>query len=165
MSIRQAFPAWPGYNARLRTVVANLTAGQLTVEPAEGRWPLWATVGHTACQRISWICGFDGVPGADTTPFPDALHYCPGDEDLDHAISPSDLAEALDCTFRFVDQCLDSWTPDMLGETIRRQFGAEEWAYTCGAVIQRVFAHDISHIAELNEQLSRAGLPQVELWD
>jgi hypothetical protein len=31
--------------------------------------------------------------------------------------------------------------------------------------IQRVFAHDISHIAELNEALGIAGLPQVDLWD
>jgi hypothetical protein len=36
---------------------------------------------------------------------------------------------------------------------------------TRGAVIQRVFAHDISHITELNETLSRAGLPLVDIWD
>ena len=32
-------------------------------------------------------------------------------------------------------------------------------------ILQRVFAHDISHIAELNEALGIAGLPQVDLWD
>jgi len=33
------------------------------------------------------------------------------------------------------------------------------------SVIQRSFAHDISHITELSEVLSGAGLPIVDLWD
>jgi hypothetical protein len=37
--------------------------------------------------------------------------------------------------------------------------------YTRGAVIQRVFAHDIYHCAEINEILGRAGLLQIQLWD
>ena len=53
----------------------------------------------------------------------------------------------------------------MLDELIRRQFGDEEWVHTRGAVIQRVFAHDVYHIAELNEALGRAGLSQIVLWD
>ena len=43
-----------------------------------------------------------------------------------------------------------------------------EWdrtrVHTRGWVIQRVFAHDISHIAEVNETLSRNGLPLIDLW-
>jgi hypothetical protein len=31
-------------------------------------------------------------------------------------------------------------------------------------VVQRNFAHDISHITELNEVLTAAGLPIVDLW-
>ena len=37
--------------------------------------------------------------------------------------------------------------------------------HTRGSVIQRVFSHDVYHIAELNEALGVAGLPQVDLWD
>jgi hypothetical protein len=32
-------------------------------------------------------------------------------------------------------------------------------------VLQRVFAHDVSHITELNETLGAAGLEQVDLWE
>ena len=32
-------------------------------------------------------------------------------------------------------------------------------------MIQRVFSHDVWHCAELNETLSRAGLPLIDLWD
>jgi len=165
MTIRPAYSTWPAYNRRLRDVVAAMTEEQLAIKPGPERWPLWATAGHLACQRVSWLCGFAGEPGAETTPFPDALHYCPGDEDLEHVLSAGDLAEAFDATFRIVEGCLDGWTPDLLDEVIRRQFGPEEWVYTRGAVIQRVFAHDVYHCAELNEQFGLAGLPQIDLWD
>jgi hypothetical protein len=164
-TIRPAFIDWPRYDRRLREVVATLTEGQLAIRPSPERWPLWATIGHTACQRVSWLCGFAGEPGAETTPFPDALYSCPGDEDLEHVLSAEQLVEALDSTFRIVEGCLDRWTADMLDEEIRRTFGDEEWVHTRGSVIQRVFAHDVYHCAELNEALGLAGLPQIDLWD
>ncbi|MBN2114396.1 MAG: DinB family protein [Acidimicrobiia bacterium] len=163
-NLRAVYGTWPRYNRALRDTVAALTEEQLAVCPGPGRWPLWATVGHTACQRVSWLCGFAGEPGAETTPFPDALHTCPGDEDLEHVLGPEALAAALDSTFGIVEGCLDRWTVDMLGEEIRRTFGTEEWVHTRGWVIERVFAHDVYHCAELNEALGVAGLPQIDLW-
>jgi DinB superfamily len=165
MTILPAYSTWPLYNRRLRDIVAAMTDQQLAIQPSPDRWPLWATIGHTACQRVSWLCGFAGQPGGETTPFPDALHYCPGDEDLEHVLSATALAEALDSTFRIVDECLETWTLDMLDDVIRRRLDTEEWVYTRGAVIQRVFAHDIYHCAELNESLGIAGLPMIKLWD
>ncbi len=164
-TIRPAYSEWPRYNRLLRDVVATMTDEQLAIRPSPGRWPLWATVGHAACQRVSWLCGFAGEPGADTTPFPDALYRCPGDEYLDPAMSADQLVEALDSTFRVVEGCLDRWTPDMLGEEIRRDFGDQTMVYTRGSVIQRVFVHDVYHSAELNEALGIAGLPLIDPWD
>jgi hypothetical protein len=37
--------------------------------------------------------------------------------------------------------------------------------YIRGSVIQRVFAHDVYHCAELNEMLATLGLPLVDFWD
>jgi hypothetical protein len=34
-----------------------------------------------------------------------------------------------------------------------------------GWVLERVHAHDIAHIAEINETLTRVGLAQIEMWD
>jgi hypothetical protein len=164
-TIRLAYSNWPRYNQALRSVVAALTDEHLAIRPAPERWPLWATVGHAACQRISWLCGFAGQPGAETTPFPDALHRCPGDEYLEPSMDGRQLAEALDATFAIVETVLDTWTVDMLDEEIRRSFGESEWVYTRGSVIQRVFAHDVYHTAELNEALAGAGLPLVDFWD
>jgi uncharacterized damage-inducible protein DinB len=152
-------------NQRIRDTVTSIPGNILASQPAPQRWPLWATIGHLACQRISWLCGFAEEPGAETTPFPNALYNCPGDEDLERVLDAALLAHALDATFAIVDRCLDTWTPPMLEEVIRRRFGDEEWVYTRGSVIQRVFSHDVYHCAEVNELLGRAGVSEIVLWD
>lgn len=165
MTIRLAYSNWPRYNRQLRDVAARLTEEQLALRPSPERWPLWATIGHTACQRVFWLCDFAGEPGADTTPFTDAAHNCPGDDDLEHVLDGGQLAAALESTFRVVENCLDRWSLDLLGEELRRPEWPGRWAYTRGSVIQRVFAHDVYHCAEANETLGIAGLPQIDLWD
>ena len=164
-TIRPAYSKWPDYNRALRALVAGMTEEQLAMRPSPDRWPLWATIGHAACQRVFWLCDFAGEPGADTTPFTNAGYDCPGDDDLEHVLSGDALGAALDSTFRIVETCLDRWTVDMLDEEIRRPDWDETWVHTRGSVIQRVFSHDVYHIAELNEALGVAGLPQVDLWD
>ena len=165
LSIRPAYPSWAGFNRSLRDVVAALTDEQLALRPSPDRWPIWATIGHIACQRVSGICGYLGEPGAEATPFPDALYRCPGDEYLEPVMNAQELAGALDSTFAIIERVLDAWTPDMLDEEIRRTFGVDEWVGTRGSQIARSFAHDVYHIAELNEALGNAGLPQVDLWN
>jgi uncharacterized damage-inducible protein DinB len=164
-TIRPAFSKWPEYNRRLRDVVAAMSGEQLAMRPSPERWPLWATVGHTACQRVFWLCDFAGEPGAASTPFTNAAYNCPGDDDLEHVLSPAQLADALDVTFRIVEGCLDRWTLEMLDEELRRPEWDGSWVHTRGSVIQRVFSHDVYHTAELNETLGIAGLPQIDLWD
>ncbi len=165
LTIRPAYSRWPEWNRRLRDVVAVMTGEQLAIRPSADRWPIWATVGHTACQRVFWLCDFAGEPGADTTPFPDAGHDCPGDDDLEHVLDGAQLAEALDSSFRIVERVLDRWTVRMLDEVLRRPEWDDTWVHTRGSVIQRVFSHDVYHCGELSQTLGIAGLPQIDLWD
>lgn len=172
MTIRPAFSMWPQYNRRLRDIVAAMTDEQLAMPqlghgpgPSPERWPIWATVGHTACQRVFWLCDFAGEPGAETTPFTNAAYNCPGDDDLEHVLGADALVAALDSTFRIVEGCLDRWTLDMLDEELRREDFGEDWVHTRGSVLQRVFSHDIYHCGQLSQTLGTAGLPQIDLWD
>ena len=165
LTIRPAYSTWPQHNRRLRELVATLTPEQLAICPSAERWPLWATVGHLACQRVFWLCDFAGEPGAEATPFPNAGSDCPGDDDLEHVLSPEALVEALDSTFAIVERCLDRWTLVMLEVELRRPEWDDSWVHTRGAVLQRVYSHDIYHCAELNEALGLAGLPQLDLWN
>ena len=126
---------------------------------------MWATLGHALCQRVFWLCDFAGEPGAATTRFTNATYNCPGDDDLENVLSAEQLVEAIDSTYRIIDACLDRWTLESLDETLRRPEWDESWVHKRGAVIQRVFTHDISHIAEVNEILSANGLNLVNLFD
>jgi hypothetical protein len=164
-TVRSAFSNWPRYNRQLRDTVAGLTDEQLAIRPSPDRWPIWATIGHLACQRVSGLCGLAGEPGAETTPFPDALYRCPGDEYLEPSMNAAQLADALDSTFHIIENALDTWTFDTLDQEIRRDFGENGVAVTSrGREIQGSFAHDVYHIAELNEALAANGLPLVSLW-
>ena len=165
LTIRRAFGKWPDYNERLREVIAPMSDEQLALKPAPEGWPLWATLGHTFCQRVFWLCDFAGEPGADATRFTNAGYNCPGDDDLEHVLNASQLVEALDATFRIVDRCLDTWTVASLDDVLKRPEWDDTWVHTRGAGFQRVFSHDVYHVADLNGTLGSAGLPQVDLWD
>jgi hypothetical protein len=122
-------------------------------------------VGHLCCQRVSWLCGFLGEPGMETTPFPNALYRCPGDEYLEPAMTADELVHAVDSTFAIIERCLDTWTIEMLAEEIVRTYEpGEEERRTRGAVLERSLAHDLYHAAEVNEVLSGARLPLIDLW-
>jgi uncharacterized damage-inducible protein DinB len=162
-SIRPAYTYLPRLNALLRERVANLTPEQLAIQPGPERWPLWATIGHLACQRVFLLCDFAGEPGAATSPFPNAGFDCPGDDDLERVWSAEELVDALDRTFEIVDRCLDTWTLDGLDEVIRRP----EWdrVHSRGDVMQRVMAHHIEHIGEVGDALRAHGLEGIDIWN
>lgn len=163
MTIRPAYSTWSAYNEALRDHVTELTEDQLAIQPSPDRWPIWATVGHAACQRVFWLCDFAGEPGKDDTPFPNAAYQCPGDEDLKHVLDSEALVQALDSTYAIVERCLDGWTFEMLDEELRAAWD-EGMVYTRGQVIQRVFTHDVWHSAEVNETLAEMGMP-FDLWE
>ena len=162
--IRIAYSNWPTYDRRLREVVEGMTQEQLALRPSPERWPIWATVGHLACQRVFWLCDFAGEPGAENTPFTNASYYCPGDEDLENVLGGEELVDALESTFAIVERCLDNWTIGMLDEVIRRDDLEKGWAHTRGSVIQRVFVHDMFHAGQVSQTLGIAGLTKVDLW-
>lgn len=163
MMIRPAYSTWSAYNEALRDHVTELTEDQLAIHPSPDRWPIWATVGHAACQCVFWLCDFAGVPGKGATPFPNAAYQCPGDEDLKHVLDSEALVQALDSTYAIVERCLDGWTFEMLDEELRATWD-EGMVYTRGQVIQRVFTHDVWHSAEVNETLAEMGMP-FDLWE
>ena len=163
-AIGPAFAGWPVLNRALRDAVIGLTPEQLAQRPTPDHWPLWAIVGHLACQRVFWLCDFAGEPRSAETPFPNAAWSCPGDEDLVNVLDGPALAAALDATFAIVEGALARWTMADLAEVIRRDWGDEPWIKSRGEVIARVLAHDTSHAAEASLALGLLGLPALDIW-
>ena len=162
--IRRFYDSWPRFNDRLKDAVAGLTQEQLALRPSSAAWPLWATIGHLACQRVFWLCDFAGEPGKETTPFLNAAYHCPGDDDLVNVLDAQQLVSALDATFRIIEQCLDSWTVGSLPEVIRRPEFGPDWVMPRGEVIQRVHDHDVWHAAQVSQTLSAHGLARLDVW-
>jgi hypothetical protein len=158
--IRAAYSQWPMYDARLREVVGGLGVAELARTATAGGWPAWAIVGHLACQRVFWLCNFAGEQGAETTPFTNAGYECPGDDDLERVLDGAQLVEALASTFRIVERVLDTWTVESLDEVVRRPEWDASWVHTRGALIQRVFSHDIYHLSELGSALGTG----LDIW-
>lgn len=162
--LRAAYPSWALLNRRLGDAIEPLSDADLRRAVGPGRWPLWAVVGHLACQRVFWLCDVAGERGADSTPFTNAAWSCPGDEDLVNFLDAPALTAALTSTFAIVDRVLDSWDTDSLDEVVGGQLG-EEWSRTRGFIVERVFAHDCWHAAEANEILTALGRPPVDPWE
>jgi hypothetical protein len=152
-------------NSRLREAVARLTEEQLATKPSPDRWPLWASIGHLACQRVFGLCDVGGAPGAAESPFPNAGYNCPGDDDLEHVWTSEQLLDALDRTFAIVDWCLETWTLESFEDVIAAPEWGEDRTRTRGETLQRQYAHDLWHTAELNEALAAMGLEQIDIWN
>ena len=163
MPIRQFYDRWPQYNRRLTEVVAVMTDEQLAIRPEPERWPIWATVAHTAAMRVYWLCGVLKEPGADGTPWPD-LPDDGWEDHLDQPRSAGELVWALESTWAVVDGVLDRWTPEILGEEVERVYGDTREVHTRSSILQRMLTHDAYHCGELSQTLGIAGLPQIDLW-
>jgi uncharacterized damage-inducible protein DinB len=162
-TIRPFYDMWPQYNRRLRQIVASMSDEQLAVRPSPDRWPIWATVGHTAGARVYWLCEVIGEPGAETTPFQVGTDTG-WEDDLDHPRGGAELASALDSTFRLIEGCLDRWTPEMVADEIGRDYFGKHQVHRRGSILQRLFTHDAYHCGELSQTLGIHALPQIDLW-
>ena len=163
--LREVFPGWPRLNREITRAVAHLSEADLAQVPGTGRWPLWAIVGHAACQRVFWLCDVAGQPGAADTMFPNAAWFCPGDDDLEHPLDAGTLVQALDQTFAIIERVLDTWTLPSLSVIIDRPEVGPDRVHSRGFVLERVFAHDLWHAAEANEVLTRIGRPLIDPWE
>jgi uncharacterized damage-inducible protein DinB len=163
MSIRLFYDRWPQYNRRLTEIVGAMTDEQLAIRPAPERWPIWATVGHTAGVRVYWLCAVLGEPGAEATPFDPATELG-WEDDLDHPRSAAELVLALDTTWSIIDRVLDRWTPEMLGEELERFYADQRQLHSRASILQRLLTHEAYHCGELSQTLGILGLPQIDLW-
>lgn len=163
--IRAAYPQWAEQNRRLADRVAALAEDELALRPSPDRWPLWASIGHLACQRVFGLCDVAGAPGAAESPFPNAGWNCPGDDDLERVWTSAQLVDALERTFAIVEWCLDTWSTEDLEVVIAHpEWGDDRPPQSRGFSLQRCYGHDVWHTAELNEALGVLGLEQIDFW-
>ena len=82
-SVAPFYEGWRKANARLIQGLRPLTDAQLRFVPGEGSSPIWMSAAHVAGTRVYWLCGVFEEPGAETTPFRDALSGIGWEDDLE----------------------------------------------------------------------------------
>jgi uncharacterized damage-inducible protein DinB len=157
------FKGWHLGNERLVSAVRPLNAKQLALPVGSPTWPIWASVSHLAGTRVFWLCNIFEEPGLETTPFTDASGMG-WEDDLEHPRSADELVHALETTWKIVERCLATWTPESLGQEFRRVRGDEVQMHTRQSVLYRMLTHDAYHIGEISLTLGSAGLGDVDLW-
>jgi uncharacterized damage-inducible protein DinB len=163
--IRRSYDGWATYDARIREVVEQLSPEDLAIRPSPDRWPIWATVAHTAGVRVYWLCGVFGEPGAEATPFPEVVSGVGWEDDPGTPRSAAELTIALRSTWAIVERCLDRWTVAMLDEAFpARSATGGIRLHTRQSVLMRLLTHDAYHAGELSQTLGIHGLPQIDLW-
>jgi uncharacterized damage-inducible protein DinB len=163
-SIQRFYPDWAQYNQRIVDTVRDMAPEQLALRPDPERWPIWATVGHTAGARVYWLCGVFGEPGADQTPFTDAASGIGWEDDLDHPRAAAELVWAMDSTWQIVASVLERWTPASLSETVVRDSAGRKSVHTRASILNRLITHDAYHAGELSQTLGIHNLRQIDLW-
>jgi hypothetical protein len=103
-------------------------------------------------------------PGADTTPFPDAVTGFGWEDDESTPRSAAELIVALQSTWALVAGCLDRWSPAMLGEEFSREINGQLQVHTRQSVIMRLISHDAYHCGGISQTLGAHGLSEIDLW-
>jgi uncharacterized damage-inducible protein DinB len=144
-------------NAALVAALAPLSPEQLGLPVGSPNWPIWASASHVAGTRVFWLCHVFGEPGAETTPFrdPSGMGW---EDDLAHPRRADELVAALESSWRIVQRCLDTWTPDTLAQEARRVSGAEVRIHTRQSVLIRIITHEAYHCGEIALTLGSHGL-------
>jgi hypothetical protein len=161
--IRDAFPDWPQYAARLAAAVRDLTDADLAIRAGPDHAPIWALAAHCAGTRTYWLCHVFGQPGAERTPFADPAGLG-WEDDLDHPRSGTELAAALESTWGVVADTLERWTVADLRSTAERTRDGVVQVHTRASVLNRIFTHDAFHAGEISQLLGLHGLPPIDLW-
>jgi uncharacterized damage-inducible protein DinB len=162
-SVAPFFEGWHLVNESLIAALAPLSAEQLALPVGSPTWPIWASASHLAGTRVYWLCHVFKEPGAETTPFtdPTGLGW---EDDLTHPRSADELVNALTSSWRLVERCLATWTPETMDQEARRTRGSVVQVHTRQSVLIRMITHDAFHSGEISLVLGSHGLGAIDPW-
>jgi len=155
---------WATYNRRLVDTIRSLSDDQLKLRATPEYWPIWAIAAHTAGGRVYWLCGVFKEKGAETTPFIDPVSGMGWEDDENTPRRTAEVVFALESSWAIVERCLDTWTPEMLGDEFIREWNGKTQIHTRRSVLMRILSHDAFHSGEISGILGIHHLPAIDLW-
>ena len=162
-TIAPFYEGWHLINDALSAALAPLSPEQLALAVGSPTWPVWASASHLAGARVYWLCHVFKEPGAETTPFTDPTGFG-WEDDLAHPRTAAELVGALASSWKIVERCLETWTPETLDQEARRTRGTQVQIHTRRSVLMRIITHDAYHCGEISLTLGSTGLAAIDPW-
>ncbi|MEK6206395.1 MAG: DinB family protein [Chloroflexota bacterium] len=163
-SITPFYGDWGMYNRRLVNAIRSLSDEQLKLRATPNYWPIWAIAAHTAGARVYWLCGVFEQSGAERTPFIDPLSGFGWEDDESTPRGSDEIVMALESSWKIVERCLETWTPEMLGEKFTREMRGKTQIHTRESVLMRLITHDAYHTGEISLVLGMHGISEIDFW-
>ena len=170
MSVEAFYRGWHLANEALIEAVQRLGPEGLAWPVGSPSWPVWASVAHIAGGRVYWLCLVLKEPGLETTPFrgldPASMGW---EDDLAHPRTGPELVDALRSSWTIIERCLQTWTPESLGQEVRRERAGTIQLHSRQSILMRLITHDAYHSGEIALVLGAhgfAGGPNgpIDMW-
>jgi uncharacterized damage-inducible protein DinB len=161
-SIAPLYKGWHLFNTSLVDAVAPLSPAQLALAVGRPDWPIWASVSHLAGARVYWLCHVFKEPGVETTPFTDPERGW--EDDPARPRSAEELVHALESSWKIVQRCLTTWTPESLAREMPRPRNGVVQMHSRQSVLMRLITHDAFHTGEISLALGSNALGSIEPW-
>lgn len=166
------YEGWADHQRRLCDRIGELSAEEVRLRTAQGMWAVWQLAAHMAGSRAYWIYDVLGEGDAETrdlfrmssTTVPDLPLADAGWEDDETAPrTPAELADALDQTWRMLEECLRRWSPEDLTVEMPRHRPSGTTIVSRQWVLWHVIEHDLHHSGEISQILGCHGLRGLDL--
>ncbi len=161
---------WAAHQRHLLAAIADLSPEQLALRAGPGEWAIWQIAGHMAGARAYWLHdvlgegdqGVRDVFRVTRTTVPGLpLEDAGWEDDETQPRTATELVNALDVTWRLVEDCLERWTEEDIVARIPQRGG--DRSTTRGWVIWHLMEHDVHHGGAISLVLGTNGLPGLDI--
>ncbi len=151
------YTSWKAYQDHIKGAIAPLTAEQLELRADPQLRSIGENALHIIGCRAGWFIDFLGEEGGwEMKEYADwnEIALSPG------ALIPTaaKLAQGLDDTWRFMEDCLARWSPDDMRQTFPDDWDGKQVDLSRAWVVWHVMEHDLHHGGELSLTLGIHGL-------
>lgn len=152
------YASWKEYQDHLAATLAPLTDEQLTLRAAPGLRSVGENAMHIVGCRMFWFTEALEVDGGE-----ELKAYASWNKAALELGSPvpsaTELAQAIDRTWRLMSDCLARWSPADMRKTISDEEDGEPVEISRAWVVWHVLEHDLHHGGELSFTLGMHGIP------
>ena len=152
------YTSWKAFQDEIKRAIAPLTAEQLALRAAPHLRSIGENALHIVGCRAFWFAEFLGEDGGE------GMEVYVGWNEAALKLgatvpSAAELAEGLDRTWRFMEDCLARWSSDDMRRTFPDEWGGERVDLSRAWVVWHVMEHDLFHGGELSLLLGIHGIP------